>query len=361
LRQLRITQTQAQAQTQERAHLRVFARTLSILLCVAFIFFPGAMGAAVQLEPVDFEEDLAYESLFKIAAADFVGVDRDYLVALGRNYLEHKAFVTVFNWSDHEWQVVWGSDNLLEEQSPIFMAVGSLHSSGEQGIVIMTNHRLYIYTYGEEGFVLSSHIYHTLLPQEINVADINGDGIDELLVVRVGEVQQTYIDMVVEVYRLGNEGLVKLGSSPLMGNIRALTGYDLDGDGRQEVLVETGVGSKPGVFSVLCWTSQDSLVEKYSVEGPLKTVPYGLDADFSLQPEQAGDCLITADSWGRVNILDFRDGEFRSVVEELRFNTALVGVAVGDFDGDGLSDLVVGGYPAKLIFLKNTVGEDGFL
>ena len=74
----------------------------------------------------------------------------------------------------------------------------------------------------------------------------------------------------VEVYRLTEEGLVKIGSSGLLGQIRSLTAGDLDGDGCAEVVTDSGLSSRAGVFTVLGWDAEkQELVTRLRVDRSL--------------------------------------------------------------------------------------------
>ena len=309
-------------------------------------------------KPIHIEEDMGFDSIFRLAAADYCSSGRDQLVVLGRNYIENTALCRAYSWSGGAWERIWESGNLIEEKSPIFLEAGRPFASGEETVIIMTNHRMDILTYSTEGFTLTSQLYHTLLPQEINVADVDGDGIDEILVARVGEVGEAYLDMAVEVYALtesaeGAVSLHKLGGGPLCGNIRAMTGGDLDGDGQAEVLVETGLGGKAGAFSLLKWTGRELAAESFT--SPLNTAAYGLVSGRLRGVD--GERVVTVDGWGRVHLFSYEDGQFIFHEEKTSLNSALVGAALGDFDGDGVSDLAVAGYPAKLFLLT---GDQGF-
>ncbi|HEY8344132.1 MAG TPA: VCBS repeat-containing protein [Bacillota bacterium] len=340
-----------------------FIFLISLLLQVFLLILFGTLplpqpALAFVLEPIQIEEDLGFDSIFRLAAADFCSNGRDHLVVLGRNYIENTALCRVYSWSGGAWEMIWESGNLIEEKSPIFLAVGRPFASGEETVLIMTNHRLDIFTCSPEGFTLTSQLYHTLLPQEITVADVNGDGIDELIVARVGEVHKTYLDMTVEVYALaeytaGAVSLRKLGASPLCGNIRVMTGGDLDGDGQVEVLIETGLGGKAGVFSLLKWTGRELVAE--SSTSPLNTAAYALASCCLPGIDRKG--VVAVDSWGRVHLFSYEDGQFIPHQEKTGLNSALVGAAWGDFDGDGLSELAVAGYPAKLFLLTDVQGS----
>ena len=332
--------------------LFILIQTFLLTLSVSLLLPKPVL--AVDFKPIYTTEDGGFDSIFRIAAADLCSAGSDQLVALGRNYIENTAVLKVYSWSGAAWEGIWESGNLIEEKSPVFMAVGRPNASGKKMIMIMTNHRLDLFAYSAEGFTLTSQIYHTLLPQEINVADVNGDGIDELLVARVGEIHPASLDMVVEVYALvenveGNTSLHKMGGSPLCGNIRAMTGGDIDGDGQEEVLIGTGLGGKTGAFSLLKWTSRE-LTTAGLITSPLSTVPYGLENGF-LHGVDRERVVVTADGWGRISLFTFADWQFTLCREKISLNSALVSVALADFNGDGLSDLAVAGYPAKLFLL----------
>lgn len=318
-------------------------------ICIFLLFFLPLISVGAFSEPsVLYKQDkFPVDSLFKVAIADFTSKGRAHLLLLGRDYLENQAQVYALSWNGGELVKVWESSNLLEERSPIFMAIGRPGPAANPGIIILTNHRLDIYLYKEDKFYLATQIYHSLNPHELTVADVNNDGIDELLIARVGRQTKQYYDMMVEAYQVSGDELIKMGASPLLGNIRSIVGGDLNGDGAAEVILESGAGNKSGAFYMLRWDEEKGLVQKYVHKRLLPSVVYGL-ATGVIGGEPV---LVTADDWGRVNFFSGMNGDLKRVGAELVLKQAFVSAALGDLDGDNRTELALVGYPNHLRIL----------
>lgn len=285
-----------------------------------------------------------YESWFKVEAADLLGTGASQLVVLGRDYLDGRLAVQLLAWEGEKPVSKWESPNLLPE-GPAMISCGRPLPGGTPMLLVLTQAHLYLYTVQDEKMILTSQFKHALSPVELSVADLDGDGRDELLVVRLGQRRPTYDEHVVEVYRLTEEGLVKLGGSGLLGPVRALTAGDLDGDGCAEVVIDAGLSSRAGVCTVLGWDREkQALVPRLQVDGLLETMAFGL----TVAPGDPGPLLYTADGWGRLNRFYLTSGQLIPAGEYYSFPKGLVGVAVGDLDGDGQEEIMVVGHPNNL-------------
>ena len=233
------------------------------------------------------------------------------------------------------------------------MTTGKLLPSGEEAIIIFTEKCLYLYTYENERITLTSQIYHSLSPYELSAADLDGDGIDELLVVRLGKRMDKYDEKVVDVYRLLGEELLKIGTSPLLGNIRSITGGDLDGDGYAEVITESGLSSRSGTITFLRWDQEEEmLVPEFKSEKLLPAVAFGMQVGTI----DKRSILYTADGWGRLNFFTLEEKGFKAIRKERSFPSGLVTVATGDINGDGEQEVVVVGHPNNLHICR--LGEE---
>jgi len=181
------------------------------------------------------------------------------------------------------------------------------------------------------------------------VADVDGDGLDELLIVRLGKRMPSYDENIVEVYRLTTDGLTKMGSSPYLSNLRSLTAGDLDGDGLAEVVTEAGLSTRPGVVSLLAWDSaMQELALRFQMKNLLSTLPFGM----TIATGAEGALLYTADGWGRLSLFRLEENRLTPVTEHFSFPNGLVGVANGDLDGDGQDEVIVVGHPNNLYIIS---------
>jgi len=319
-----------------------FLSKLTIALVLLITTIPLAWSAPPPYQYT--AEDFLYETWFKVEAADLLGTGASQLVVLGRDYIEGRLSLQLLSWEGDKPTSKWESPNLLAE-GPAMVSCGRPLPSGEPMLIVLTQDHLYLYTCQDEKIILSSQFKHSLSPLELSVADLDGDGQDELLVVRLGQRQPTYDEQVVEVYRLTEAGLVKIGSSGLLGQIRSLTAGDLDGDGCAEVVTDSGLSSRAGVFTVLGWDAErQELVTRLRVDNLLPTMAFSM----AIAVGGDGPLLYTADGWGRLNRFQLVNGQLVPVSEHSSFPKGLVGVTVGDLNGDGRGEIIAVGHPNNL-------------
>lgn len=292
------------------------------------------------------KEHYLYDAFFKVEAVDLMDCGATQLVVLGRDYTDHRLSVQLLSWSEGELISNWESPNLIEER-PVAMATGAPLPTGEQFILVLTQKHLYLYTYQNEKITLFAQIYHTLSPFDLSVADLDGDGIDELLIVRLGKRMANYDEKVVEVYRLEGQELQNIGSSPYLGNIRCLTSGDLNGDGCAAVVTESGLSYRAGTFTLLHWDPDEAqLVPEIQEKKLLSSLALGMQ----VVTEAHGRLILcTADGWGRLNFFTVNRDDFHSCRPEYSFPNGLVGVTAGDLNGDGITEGIVVGHPNNLM------------
>ncbi|NLC53254.1 MAG: VCBS repeat-containing protein [Firmicutes bacterium] len=318
----------------------------TITLAFVFLIVPFIWSAPAPYQYS--HKDFLYEAWFKVEATDLMGTGASQLVVLGRDYMEGRLSAQLLAWEGEGLTSKWESPNLLTE-GPVMVSMGRPLPGGEPMLIVLTQAHLYLYTCQNEKIILTSQYKHTLSPAELSVADLDGDGQDELLIVRLGQRQPTYDENVVEVYRLAEDGLVMMGRSGLLGQIRALTAGDLDGDGCAEVVTDTGLSSRAGVFTVLGWDAQKrELVTRLRVEGLLATMAFGM----TIAAGGDGPLLYTADGWGRLNRFYLANDQLIPASEHYSFPNGLVGIAVGDLNGDGHTEIVVVGHPNNLFLVS---------
>lgn len=289
--------------------------------------------------------DYLYEAWFELETVDLLEIGTAQCAILGRDYTDGRLSVQLLSWEQDGKPISrWESPNLLAE-GPVMVAVGRPLLAGQPTLIILSQEQIYLYTYEDENIILSSQFKHTLFPEELSVADLDGDGWDELLIVRVGQRMPTYDEKIVEVYRLTTDGLEKMGSSPYLGNIRCLTAGDLDGDGLAEVVTDTGLSTRPGVFTLLDWDpAKQELVPRFRMENLLSTMAFGM----TIAPGVGGPLLYTADGWGRLSLFRLEQNKLSPAIDYISFPKGLVGVTTGDLNGDGQDEVIVVGHPNHL-------------
>ncbi len=326
---------------------------LLILLTVTLLVSPLSWAATPTALLA--KQDYLYDAFFKLETVDLIGRGNDQLVVLGRDYTGQRISVQLLSWANGDLVSEWESPNLIAER-PVAMAAGAPLPTGEQVILVLTQKHLYLYTYQNERITLFDQIYHALSPFDLSVADLDGDGIDELLIVNLGKRMANYDEKVVDVYRLDGHELRKLGSSPLLGNIRCLVGGDLDGDGRAEVVVESGLSYRAGTFTLLRWEPAEArLVPAIKGQKLLSSLALGMQV---VSEGKKRALLYTADGWGRLNFFQVEKDKFLSSRPEYSFPNGLVGVAAGDLDGDGRIEGVVAGHPNNLMVFSIDIPEE---
>lgn len=322
-------------------------RLLKTVITALLVFTILPLTWSAPASPQFTAEDYLYEAWFKVEAADLMGLGASQLAVLGRDYTESQLSVKLLTWEEGKLTTYWESPNLSQE-GPALLAAGRPLPSGQPALIILTQDQLYLYTYENENIILVSQFKHTLSPYELSVADLDGDGQDELLIVRVGERLPTFEERVVEVYRLTAEGLVKMGSSPFLGNIRCLTAGDLDGDGLAEVVTDAGLSTRSGVFTLLDWDPvKAELVPRFQEKNLLSNMAFGM----TITTDASGPLLYTADGWGRLNHFRLENNKFSPATDYLTFPNGLVAVTTSDLNGDGQRELITIGHPNNLFIV----------
>lgn len=189
----------------------------------------------------------------------------------------------------------------------------------------------------------------------VATADVNGDGWSDLFV-------GTFADRPVDSYVFfGAEGpasdrlllgspsgfVVDTSFEGRLGRTAGALFEDLDGDGDPDLIVSRNVrdverGSAPSEI----YRNDDGTLVPLSIldnqAGGRAVVTTDFDAD------GLRDLVLVKDRWSRSSTVLLRnegDLRFRDVTAELAFPTDVVGLGagVGDLNGDGIDDLVIGG------------------
>lgn len=317
-----------------------------ILVLVAFLASNLGFVGFEEYKAVFDDKQFLMESLFQVLETDFDEDQRPEMVVAGKNYVGRELlvyWVTV----DDDFQPVlkWQSPNLFEERSILWIATGRFNHWGNV-LLVATNTKYYWFKFENDALQLVQETEHGLEPLNVVAGDVDGDGLDELIVARIGEITITTYLGYVEVWKWSDGTLKLMGRTGLLGNIRGLTVGDLEGDGKAEIIVEEGLKLDSGKIHVLSHHG-DQLVEIHQTAG------VG-GAAYSLKVKQFGDerRLMTASTRGKINFFSWRDGKLKRDDEELSFTSELVDAEGIDLDNDGVLELCVIGYSQRLIVLK---------
>jgi hypothetical protein len=196
-------------------------------------------------------------------------------------------------------------------------------------------------------------------PMNLAVGDVTGDGVNDL-VAGAGAGGAPHVVVIDGATRQVIANFFAYGSD-LRGGVWVAAG-DVDGDGTAELITGAGTGGGP---HVKVWDAARG-VERYGFfayvadfRGGVHVAAADLDADGLAE-------IITSPGAGggpHVRVLDGRDGTGRAdfMAYEVAF-TGGVQLAAGDFDGDGVADLVVapesGGAPRVRVYAGPSVLSD---
>jgi hypothetical protein len=317
-------------------------RWLIITAMVLFVLLSIAVSAT-EYEYIFRDDHFLMDALLHAASGDMNDDGKEELIIVGRDYLDPQALLHIMDLSSERMEPIWTSENIMEEKSPVHLAVGHFLERERLLAVIVTDHRLVMYGWNPDaGYEHVKTITHKLTPGEVCAMDWDGDGVDEIVMSRVTKTGKKYYTERLEVYRVQEGELQIIVTGPEIGNIRSLTAGDIDGDGYDELVLEEGKTSKPGKILVF---STDGEQEWNQLFGPGRLVPaavYGMSV--VIRGEER--FLYTASERGRVNIFQWREGNLQEV-QEIDFSAGLVSLAAGHFWSNH-PGLAVVAYPRSL-------------
>jgi len=321
-----------------------FARWYIVLALLVFSIqaFAGFKDYQIAFDNNDF----LMEGVFQVLATDLDGDLNEELLVAGKNYIGRELFVYLLSVKDgYKPSVQWQSPNLFEERSVIWIASGKFNDLGKV-LLVMTNTRFYLYRMEGDGLRLVGEYHHQLEPLGVTAGDIDGDGWDELLVTRVGDVTSKMYRCYLQVWKLTENGWQATTKTDLLGNIRGLTAGDIDGDGIHEIFVEEGLRVEPGTVHMLRY-KDGKFGEVAKVSNEIKGAAYSLKV--KAFPE--GVRLMTASTRGKVNFFRYEGSKLVKDPEELSFNSELTDSDAIELDNDGDLEIALIGYPRRLMIL----------
>lgn len=293
------------------------------------------------------------EGILQVLATD---LDEDQIpewVVAGKNYVGRELFIFWLG-SGKGYQPVlkWQSSNLFEERSILWIASGRFSSEGRV-LLVATNSKFYFYKANSGALQLIGQWNHNFEPLSLTAGDVDGDGYDELLVTRIADVTSQAYQCYVQIWKLTDTGWNSPGNTAILGNIRAVTTGDINGDGRTELVVEEGLRTNSGNIHVLAYTGE-KFIELTKCANQIKGAAYGI----KVKMFKSGMRLISASSRGKVNFFRWNGGGLLREPAELSLSNGLVDLDAADLDRDGDVELCIIGYPQRLSILKQQNGVD---
>ena len=317
------------------------------IVCVILIIVIQIAASPVKYKTVFNEEKFPLESILQVLAVDADSDPQKEILVTGKNYVGRELFIYCLDFKSGFTPVVkWRSENLFEERSLIWVASGNLSQGGQQ-LVVVTNNWTYLYRFAPENLQLVQQIANETEPLAVAVADIDGDGISELLTVKVGAVTAKAYNCVLEIWKLQDNKFHKVHLSGLLGNIRGLTTGDLDNDGLAEIVLEEGLRLDTGNVHIYNF-QENRLVKKTQFKLNNNGAIYALKVrDF---PD--GRRLLTGSTKGKINLLGWAKGKIFAALPEFGLKGSLVDLEAADLNDDGQPELITAWYPSKLTILS---------
>lgn len=319
---------------------------------VVLIVLPAIVGLA-WAEP-DYQswfrdDNFLMDGLMQVAAADLNHDGKDELLLSGRDYIDRQVKLHIFDELKIPLEPRWTSENVMEDKSPVQLVTGKFKDDATNLALIITNSRLDIFGWSpDNGYERISSFAHKLHPGETAAVDWDGDGRDELLLIRVAKAGTKHYYERAEIYQVLDGELKLISVGPEMGNVRSVIAGDLDGDKRDEVVFEEGVASKPGVFKLY---SPCSNASEWKLRwGPASVIPapiYGM----TIAEVEGAAYLFAASERGKLSWVRWENEGFVAV-KTMGFSAGLVSVAVGNL-GESPSIALIA-YPQSLRILRKT-------
>jgi hypothetical protein len=312
------------------------------ILCLLVMLFIQISASTIKYQPLFNQNNYLLEAILQAQAVDLNDDRHAELLVTGKNYLNRELFVYGLEFSVTGKPVVkWRSANLFEEGGILWAAVGNFSGTGKQ-VVVVTKHQYYFYDFDQKGFKLVTNVSSDGEPLAVAAADLDGDEIAELIIVKVGSIASNAYNCVVEIRKRTDGKFTTVYQSGLLGNIRSITTGDLDHDGQTELVVEKGLRLDTGKIHFYHFTNRQ-LVET----GHFKPANGGAIYAMKVSNFPDGQRLVTGSTHGKINMLKWVNGSLAPIVPEIAVKSSLVDLEVADINGDTKPELITVGYPAK--------------
>ena len=236
--------------------------------------------------------------------------------------------------------------------SPSDLAVGDFNGDGLADLAVANtgdNSVSILLGRGDGTFTtIPASIPVSTAPFAIAVADFNGDGIPDLAVAGA---------KVTILLGNGDGTFTQAPNSPSPGNFpTAMAVGDFNGDGKADIVVTDRLGGYEGSATILLGNGDGTF-----------TAAVSPDAGFGPEAVAVGDFngdgkadLAIADSGGVKILLGNGDGTFAGSSVQLG-PVALFGIVVGDFNGDGKADLAAVNYESAAAVILLGQGDGTFM
>ncbi|HYH02767.1 MAG TPA: VCBS repeat-containing protein [Bacillota bacterium] len=317
------------------------------LVCVVLLIVIQIAASPASYKTVFNETKFQLESILQVLAVDADTDQQKEILVTGKNYVDRELFIYCLDFKPGFTPVVkWRSDNLFEERSIIWTALGNFGQGGQQ-LLVLTTKWIYLYRVTPENLQLIQQIGNETEPLAVAVADMDGDGFSELLTAKVGAVTAKAYNCVLEIWKFQDNKFNKVHQSDLLGNIRSLTAGDLDNDGITEIVAEEGLRLDTGNIHVYNF-KEDRLVEKTQ----FKLANNGAVYAMKIREFPDGKRLLTGSTKGKINQLGLSDGQVFTGLPELSLKSSIVDIEAADLNDDGKPELITASYPSKLTILS---------
>lgn len=315
-------------------HFKIF---LGILMAT-IAFFTVAESSEAYTQIWD-KTDFLSQGLFQVITTDLDGDGNSEIFVSAKAYENRELKIYQLN---NDLETVWESDNLFEDRSILWLISGKFGTYG-QCLIASTYTKFYIYKMNEGKMSLVDELNHNLQPQAYTAGDIDGDGNDELVVSRIGDITSTMYNCYLQVMQLNDYGnwevLTQTGN---LGNIRSITTGDLNEDGCSEILVEEALKVTNGDLHIFSYYD-GKLQETYKATQMLRGAAYGM----RVKRDDYGVRLVTATSRGAVNFFRWQNNRFVAERDEIIVKGDLVDVELLDINYDGSPEVLLIVYPSK--------------
>ncbi|MES2703357.1 MAG: FG-GAP-like repeat-containing protein [Bacteroidota bacterium] len=232
--------------------------------------------------------------------------------------------------------------------TPFSLAIGDLDGDGKPDLVVGNNSSTSLSIFGNRcssgtiAFAPKADITGVSLPHHVAIGDVDGDGMQDMVVVRNSTVNNVYV------YRhTGIPGTLSFAtpiqlsadSQPFNVSIG-----DLDGDGKPELMVANNNSHNVSVFRNTGSSGTVSFATKMDIATGFnpRSVAVG-----DMNGDGKADMIVANSGSGTASV--FRNtGSIGTVSFAARLDVATGttprSIAIGDADGDGKPDVVVGNY-----------------